>query len=69
MTRIFALILMLALTACGGNDPEPAFVPLGPEEINRKITQYSQVYDVPEDLIHRVVIRESRYNPAARNGP
>lgn len=69
MTRLFALIVMFALAACGGDDPEPTREYGGPEEINRLIAHYSQVYDVPEDLIHRVVIRESTYNPAARNGP
>lgn len=62
--------LALALAACGSPEPPPeraAFA--GPEEINRLIARYAREYDVPEDLVHRVVIRESRYNPAARNGP
>jgi soluble lytic murein transglycosylase-like protein len=66
---LFALILTLALASCGRSDPEPAFVPMGPAEINRLITHYADVYDVPESLVHRVVVRESRYNPSARNGP
>ncbi|WP_439273135.1 transglycosylase SLT domain-containing protein [Pseudochrobactrum sp. HB0163] len=33
------------------------------------IGQYAAAYQVPERLVHRVVQRESRYNPAARNGP
>lgn len=37
--------------------------------MNRLIAKYARVYDVPEDLVHRVVERESGYNPAARNGP
>ncbi len=68
MTRLLALILILALAACGGRREE-AFVPAGPAEINRLIAHYADLYDVPEDLVHRVVVRESRYNPSARNGP
>ncbi len=33
------------------------------------ISKYAVVYDVPASLIRRVVQRESRFNPAARNGP
>jgi soluble lytic murein transglycosylase-like protein len=33
------------------------------------IGKYAALYDMPESLIHRVIQRESRYNPAARNGP
>ena len=33
------------------------------------IAHYSQQYDVPEALVRRVIVRESGYNPAARNGP
>lgn len=35
------------------------------DEILAAITQYSAEYDVPERLVHRVVKRESRYNPRA----
>jgi hypothetical protein len=33
------------------------------------IQDASQDLGIPEELIHRVVQRESGYNPAARNGP
>lgn len=33
------------------------------------IAKYAVAYDVPASLIHRVVKRESGYNPKARNGP
>lgn len=33
------------------------------------IAHYSNEYDVPEALVRRVIVRESGYNPAARNGP
>lgn len=47
---------------------EKPAVAAGPAEINTMIAHYARVYDVPESLIHRVVQRESSYNPAARNG-
>ena len=37
--------------------------------MRRLINKYSGIYDVPRSLVHRVVQRESGYNPAARNGP
>jgi soluble lytic murein transglycosylase-like protein len=40
-----------------------------PEELDALITKYSVAYDVPERLVRRVVHRESRFNPSARNGP
>lgn len=33
------------------------------------ISHYSSEYKVPEALVRRVIVRESGYNPAARNGP
>lgn len=69
---LLALSLAATLAACGGRRrreerrPETA---KGPAEINRLIAHYARVYDVPENLVHRVVKRESNYNPAARNGP
>ncbi|MDM7849740.1 lytic transglycosylase domain-containing protein [Pseudochrobactrum kiredjianiae] len=38
-------------------------------ELHNLIGQYAAAYQVPERLVHRVVQRESRYNPIARNGP
>jgi soluble lytic murein transglycosylase-like protein len=68
LSRRAALALMTAaLAACGRR--EQRATAQGPAEINRLITSYARLYDVPEDLIHRVVQRESGYNPAARNGP
>ncbi|MDP9854839.1 lytic transglycosylase domain-containing protein [Agrobacterium tumefaciens] len=39
--------------------------PAGREKLSGLITKYAAMYDVPEDLVHRVVQRESRYNPGA----
>lgn len=49
----------------GGGGLHPGETP----EVRRLINKYSGIYDVPRSLVHRVVQRESGYNPAARNGP
>lgn len=68
VTRRGALgLTLLALAACGVR-PRRAEA-AGPAEVNRLISKYARLYDMPESLIHRVVRRESNYNPAARNGP
>ncbi len=41
----------------------------GPAQVNGLIAKYAGHYDVPESLIHRLVRKESGYNPKARNGP
>lgn len=40
----------------------------GRQNLSGLISKYASMYDVPEDLVHRVVQRESRYNPGAFNG-
>lgn len=40
-----------------------------PTGLDALIQKYSSTYEVPERLVRRVVHRESRFNPAARNGP
>ncbi len=37
-------------------------------ELRALIVRYAHLYRMPESLIHRVIQRESGYNPAARNG-
>ena len=61
-------LLALSLAACG-NSPTARRSPTGPSpEMNRLIEEYADKHEVPHDLAHRVVRRESNYNPAARNG-
>lgn len=43
--------------------------PAGPGHFDPLIAKYSAQYNVPESLIRRVIVRESGYNPKARNGP
>jgi len=37
--------------------------------LDAAIARHAAANGLPAELVHRVVIRESRYNPAARNGP
>ncbi|MCA1867520.1 transglycosylase SLT domain-containing protein [Agrobacterium genomosp. 3] len=41
--------------------------PAGREKLSGLISKYAVMYNVPEDLVHRVVQRESMYNPGAYN--
>lgn len=62
----------LALAACGRRKT-PADVPApvagNTPEMQALVRKYAFEYDIPESLIHRVIRRESMYNPGARNGP
>ena len=40
----------------------------GSSEVDRLISRYATVYEVPEVLVRRVVKRESNFNPSAYNG-
>ncbi len=82
---LLALTGALAVSACGDNrvDPDRRYL-VEPRasaaetvglhanetpELRRLINKYSAEYQVPADLVHRVIIRESRHRPGARNGP
>ncbi|MEI4471823.1 lytic transglycosylase domain-containing protein [Frigidibacter sp. MR17.24] len=67
-----ALLAALAfgtLTACGDATPD-SLRPNPPQaaDVSRMVDDYADLYGVPRSLAHRVVQRESGYNPAARNG-
>lgn len=71
---VLALVLGLPLVACGsgsGGGPvsQSALYPGETPELRALIVEYAALYDMPESLVHRVIQRESDYNPAARNGP
>ncbi|MBO6718361.1 MAG: lytic transglycosylase domain-containing protein [Rhizobiaceae bacterium] len=72
--------LVLASYAGGTpSSPDTVFAPdgrFGPDavaarspELDALIARYADHYEVPERLVRRVVMRESTFNPAARNGP
>ncbi|WP_342071529.1 lytic transglycosylase domain-containing protein [Yoonia algicola] len=75
--RHFLVVATSALAACGQrNEPSrpsrTRSIPLYPNEtpkLRRLINKYADVHDIPVTLLHRVIIRESTHNPAARNGP
>ena len=79
LTRATLLAAILALAACGGKPDPMTMVPRGvtqgdlnpgeTPELRALIEHYAAAYDVPVTLVHRVVQRESRYRPEARNGP
>jgi soluble lytic murein transglycosylase-like protein len=61
-----------ALAACGRRREEEASRAAnqpGSPELRALIDDYADGYDIPRSLMHRVVKRESNYNPGARNGP
>lgn len=77
VTNLFrrgALVVLLALPLAACATKESAQVSRNPQypaltpELSRQIERYADEYDVPVSLVHRIVIRESKYNPAARNG-
>jgi soluble lytic murein transglycosylase-like protein len=76
MTRRNLLALSAAglVSACGlrnRNRSAPVSRDLHPgetPELRALIVRYARQYQMPESLIHRVIQRESGYNPAARNG-
>ena len=37
--------------------------------LDERISYYAQTYEVPESLVRRSIVRESGYNPKAKNGP
>ncbi|MEL6203744.1 MAG: lytic transglycosylase domain-containing protein [Pseudomonadota bacterium] len=60
-------------SACG-RSPEPVtrtpdLYPGETPEIRALINKWADHYEVPRELVHKVVQRESDYRPAARNGP
>lgn len=76
LTRRLALTLPLAalVAACGRRPAREApsrgdLHPGETPEMRALIRRYAQVHDIPESLLHRVIQRESGYNPGARNGP
>ncbi len=68
---MLSLTTLTLVVACGAgrrkrDEPEPA---TGSSQVHRMVDQWADHYDIPRSLMHRVVKKESNYNPAARNGP
>ena len=77
MHRRFFVLGCVALAGCGRPRRQRAHsprhdMPLYPNEtpeLRALIVKYSDHYDVPVDLVQRVIVRESTHRPGARNGP
>lgn len=76
LTRRSVLALTLAVAGCAAAGQPPGYEsdhsalhPHETPELRRMIVHYARLYDVPPSLVHRVIWRESRYNPDARHGP
>lgn len=73
--RDLAIALPLLLAACGGRGPvarddfNPPLHENETPELRRLIDRYAEIHDIPPSLLHRVILRESRHRPEARNGP
>jgi len=79
MRRLCLLMLIAVLAACGGGREDarlevdrgynPPLFPNETEALRTLINAAADSNDVPRELVHRVVIRESTHRPWARNGP
>ncbi|WP_299414691.1 lytic transglycosylase domain-containing protein [uncultured Sulfitobacter sp.] len=74
--RHFIALCALGLSACGRTDGRGTTrsddLPLYPNEtpaLRQSINRWADHYQLPRSLVHRLAIRESTHNPAARNGP
>lgn len=66
---MMAGMLAVALGGCGRREEVTRAAVSGRGELDALIARYARKYDIPESLMHRVIRRESNYNPLARNGP
>lgn len=64
-----SLALTLPLLACAPRQKAVALHPGESAEMRSLIEKWAGIHDIPQSLLHRVIQRESGYNPAARNGP
>lgn len=74
--RTFLILSAAGLSACAGKAPPSLSgrqaIPLHPNEtpaLRASINHWADHYEIPRSLVHRLAIRESTHNPAARNGP
>lgn len=64
----------LMIAACGRKSSPVAVSSAGlhpgeTPEMRALVRKYARLHGIPESLLHRVIQRESDYNPGARNGP
>ncbi|PPB82116.1 transglycosylase-like protein with SLT domain [Albidovulum inexpectatum] len=66
---ILAGMSAMAIGGCGRREEVTRRPASGRGDLDALIARYARKYDIPESLMHRVIRRESNYNPKARNGP
>lgn len=72
MIRPLALLLLLAACAAPAPEATRRTTDLHPGETPRMralVNEWADRYEMPRSLVHRVIQRESDYQPGARNGP
>lgn len=64
-------LILAGLAGCGGSTEaaRSGLYPNETPELRALIETYAHRYEVPSDLVQRVVVRESGHVPSARNGP
>jgi hypothetical protein len=76
---VAALFAALALGGCSGRDPRGFLAQASDSDVQsaraksreaicERITHHAKLNSIPESLIHRVVQRESKYDPSSRHG-
>ena len=70
--RLVLLSFAALLAGCGRfrhrHDRAEGLYPGETPELRALIRRYARVHQIPKTLVHRVIQRESDYNPRARNG-
>ena len=73
--HVFSLLALPLLAAGCGSAPqavsrnEPPLFPNETPDLRKKINYWSDHYEVPRSLVHRLAVRESTHRPTAVNRP
>lgn len=78
--RAFAVSGLVLMAACaparrdvtssaGASSFDPPLYPNETPDLRASINKWADHYQVPRELVHRQVVRESTHQPGARNGP
>lgn len=73
--RLFFPLALALLAACAPRSPEPTATAASATyagatpRMMALVDDYAAMHGIPAELLHRVIQRESGYDPRARNGP